>query len=346
MNAPLIATLLILWPQQAERIPLEAAPDQELAGLRVPPDGYELALYDVAHLTSTHKAEDVAAQLSVEAGKPVTTRVLDSLKEYEMLRKRAEGSIESIRLAVRDAMRPAFDESTNRAVTIGDDSLAIVASSAQQASVRRFLEHAARFEGLVDVQARLVFLEPGGLQELGRGRSGEVMDEAATKALLAALERRGVETVTAPRLTAFPFQRAELSILDRQAYIADYGLRIVPAHGSEGPAEVADPVVAHAESGVRMNLRCVPLSNGKLALEARIEHTDVVQPIPTQKIKLGAQGHPVTIQIPETKRIKLEGRFEMLPGQTLVMATTDPGGEREVMMLVRADLGTPGGEGR
>ena len=101
-------------------------------------------------------------------------------------------------------------------------------------------------------------------------------------------------------------------------------------------AEIADPIIDIVESGVKMDLRGVPLADQKLGVFARLEYSTLEEPIPSFQTSIGARGHVVTIQLPKVTKVKLEGRFEVLPGETLLLATVDPTGETEVLALLRA----------
>ena len=130
------------------------------------------------------------------------------------------------------------------------------------------------------------------------------------------------------------FQEAQLQAVKQVAYIRDYELKVL----ADQNVEVADPIIDVAQGGIEMSLRGVPLADGRLSIEADLNYSKLTEPIATFETTIGAMAHPVTIQLPEITRVHVEGRFELFPGETLLMASVDPSATSEALVLVRATL--------
>jgi hypothetical protein len=290
-----------------------------------------LRIYDVAHLTGQDELSQALASLSAADGRSAAT-AFGQLEHVEFLRDRVRATTDSLLQTVREMMRPAFEDPTNRLEHLERGSMALLASPDQHAWLATFLEHVTAFDGIVDLEARIYLLQRGELAGLNVSRSGQVLTAEATGVLMRELARAGAEVVQAPRVLVTPFREASLSAVDQVAYIKDYELKVIP----DQDLEVADPVIGIAESGIVMRLRCVPLTSGELSVDSHLEYSTLIEPIPTIETTIGAMGNKVTVQLPEITRIRLEGRFEVLSGETLLMASVDPDGEEEVLVLVRA----------
>jgi len=321
---PLAISGLLL--QQGEHR-LEA--DHAQPTVRSAPDA-ELRLYEIGHLAGFEHLDALIAEAARNDGRLVGPAEREQLATVENLTALGRSTVESVSNAIRDMLEPAYDESVNSLVPLRRGTLAFVATEDQHAWLARFLEHVSAFDGLVDIQARIYLLAPGELSNLGQGRSGEVLSEARVQTLLQELERMNDGKITAPRVLVYPFQQAELTAVEQHAFIQDFELKIFE------DVEIADPVIGIAESGVHLQFRCIPLAGGELSIDAKIDHSTVAQPIPFVERTIGAQGQHVTIQIPEITTIRLNGRFELSPGKTLLMASTEPDGTQEVLVLVQA----------
>ncbi len=296
------------------------------------PAGTALRLYEARHLTGHARLAELVAAVKDTSSASGVEDALERLENLEHLRTDAERTAASLVAAVREQIDPQLEGRVQRIDHLGLGSLVLVGSPEQHAWLARFLEAASEFDGLIDIQARIYSLPPGQLSKLSRGRSGEVLGGEGVANLLRELERAGVEAVTTPRVATFPFQEASLSVIQQQAYIRDYELKVLP----DLDAEVADPVIDVVDSGILMNLRGVPLADGLLGVAVELEYSDLEEPIPTAEIVLGAGKHKVTVQLPQVTKVSLEGSFELAPGETLMLATTDPTGEKEILVLLKA----------
>jgi len=241
----------MLCPQDGHR--LLDAPAPNSLGMAV---DAQLRLYDISRITGPDRIDALIADVRRSDGMFADSALHDRLKQIEQQRTLGKSTMGSLTNAIHDLLEPAFDEDINRFVDLRHGTLAVVATPQQHDWVERFVPHASAFSGMVDVQARIFKLDPGGLAELGQERSGQVLSEAQVQALLQRLEGLSAESVQAPRLIVFPFQRAELSVLQQHAYIQDFDVEV--ATGSS----IADPVVNTLVEGAVLDVRVIGVSGG------------------------------------------------------------------------------------
>lgn len=327
----LLSILLASAPllvQDGERRPVfTPTPATDIAGTV----DAELRLYDVAHLTGYERLEELVSEVLRTGQALASATVRERIEMVQVLRDHVESTTESVSLAVIDMLEPPFDESVHSITHLVGGTLAVIASAEQHAWITEFFERVSGFGGMVDVQARIYKLKEGQFAELSRHKSGEVLSGPEAEALMQGLLRLDSEVVLAPHLIVHPFQRSDLSVITQVAYIQDYDLKVL------GDVEIVDPIIGVAESGVQLRVRCVPLADGKLSIDADLDYSTLADPIKTFKTTFGgAMPHEVTVQLPEITIVRLHGRFEMRPGETLLMVTRDPSLEYEILVLVRA----------
>ena len=79
------------------------------------------------------------------------------------------------------------------------------------------------------------------------------------------------------------------------------------------------------QTGLTMQWRSVPLAEKRLAIQIDLTYSTVRRPFREVAMRLGALGHEVTVQLPEVTTLSAQSRFDLAPGQTIVMGTVDPG---------------------
>ena len=297
----------------------------------------ELRLYDVSQLTGAARLRELVDGLRATADPAAVASALERLDGLDDRRTVVRSTTNSLLAAIRERIEPSLGDGAQLVLSLGDGRIALVGTPEQHVWLSEFLATASGFDGFIDVQARLFVLDEGRLAELSQLRSGEVLDRARTEELLARLRGLGVETVTAPRIAALPFQQASLSLLDQVAYIKDYELKVLPGQSSE----VVDPVVDVVEHGVQLEIRAAPLAGERMNVSAKLEFSHLEEPIPTHETRVGAMGKPLMIQVPRVTRVTLEGSFDLNSGETLLLATADPTGEKEILVLMQATLLRP-----
>ncbi len=154
---------------------------------------------------------------------------------------------------------------------------------------------------LVDIQTRV--LQVTGAKDFLRDlagvetRAGQVMllDDLEQEVILRAVEKsERVQQITAPRITVYDGQRANVSITNQISYIQDYDVEV------KGENWMADPIVGVVQDGLIVDLRPV-VSKDRETVTVDIDFTwaDVKRPIQERKVILREGGAPVTIPLPE-----------------------------------------------
>ena len=149
----------------------------------------------------------------------------------------------------------------------------------------------SRFENIYDVALG----KPGVLTNSG-GLSfqGTLLDDTQLEVILRAVQKSDRSTVvTAPRLTAYNGQRANVTVLTQTSYISDFDVEIAQA------SQIGDPIVQTLRDGVILDLRPVVSADRRfITMELRPTIAVLTRPIATFATTL-ANGPPVTIQLPE-----------------------------------------------
>jgi hypothetical protein len=294
--------------------------------------GTELRLYDIEAVNGYARLRERLAKIRTTADPTRLSESLELMAGLQKHREEVQTTSASLVATLTEMIEPKMEANLQRLEYLGAGSMALVGTPDQHMWMTRFLDSGTEFQGLIDVQARVYILEKGQLSKLSQAKSGEVLNQAQFKALIDALDKAGVESVTAPRLTTYPFQEADMRVIDQVAYIKDYELKVIP----EQDAEIADPVIDVVHSGVVMKVRGMPLADGQLSVFASLDYSTLKRPIKTLETTLGASGHTLTVQVPEVTKVKLQGRFNVHPTEALLLATVDPQAENEVLVLVRA----------
>lgn len=114
--------------------------------------------------------------------------------------------------------------------------------------------------------------------------------------LEAVAAREDVKVVSAPRITVYDKQKANVSVLNRVSYIRDFDVEV-----AKDGSTIADPVVDVIQEGTVIDLRpSVGTQTRSITCEFEGTFAMLKRPIPEFKTKVGeGQGHEVTIQIPE-----------------------------------------------
>ena len=149
----------------------------------------------------------------------------------------------------------------------------------------------SRFENIYDVALgkKGVLTNSGGLSF-----QGTLLDDTQLEVILRAVQKSDRSTVvTAPRLTAYNGQRANVTVLTQTSYISDFDVEIAQA------SQIGDPIVQTLRDGVILDLRPVVSADRRfITMELRPTIAVLTRPIATFATTL-ANGPPVTIQLPE-----------------------------------------------
>ncbi len=287
-----------------------------------------ITVYDVRDLTGQGRLDDLARDIVSEAVSTETRIVL--LERYRELIEEgaARKSMENIVATVRTLITPPLLDEVHKVQPLGDGTFTLVGSEEQHTWTRAYLAGQRSFEGLLDVRCTVLELPRGRFEALLEGRSSMIMDSASAQSLR---EQAGATSVlVAPRVLVQPSQRASLATLDQTAYIKDYRLIVVDANN-----EVIDPVVDVVSTGLELDVLAAPMQAGHLTLWADLRLSSAPRPFREAKVKLGAQGTEVTVQLPEVTTTRIEGRFALPFGHVLALrGVPDSARDEELLLLL------------
>jgi general secretion pathway protein D len=151
-----------------------------------------------------------------------------------------------------------------------------------------------------------IFTNPLGqmLSALGGGTFAVTfLDDFAFSAIVRATEKSvQVRELTAPSLTVYNTQRANLTVVNQISFVQDFDVEVAQT------AFIADPVIGVIQDGLTLDVRPT-VSNDRqyITMELRPTVANLITPIATfqtllgASIALGASQNPVTIQLPEIR---------------------------------------------
>ena len=137
--------------------------------------------------------------------------------------------------------------------------------------------------------------------------------------ILRAVEKsERLQEITAPRITVYNTQRANVQVLNQVAYVADYEVEIAQA------SNIANPVVQTILDGVVLDVRPVVSADRRfIMLELRPTVANLTRPIATFSTSLASgpvtASAPVVIQIPELQVSRVRTTVNMPDGGTLLL---------------------------
>jgi len=328
LSALLVATLCLPEPELRR-------PSDESSREPVLPNSLfestELRIYDLSTLTGHDRHQLLVSKFAPSAEASTVDEALDRFDRLERAREHASLNTEYLLSSLRLLMEPPLVEDLQDIRHLEGGKFAVVGVPEQHAWIEGFLRAADEFDGLIDLEAKIFRFDAGLLTGIGERGSGSLLSNDEALELLADLRTTGIEAITAPRITALPFQGAQLSVLNQTSYLKDYELKLLPDLNTE----IADPIIDVINSGVLLDLRAVPLANGELGIFVDLELSKLALPIPSAEIAIGAGHHEVTVQLPQVTRIRVDGHFNVRSGETLMLTTADPSGVSEIIVLLK-----------
>lgn len=323
----IVCLLLSLAPFQTDFRRLEApAPAPVVTEFAA---GTELRLHEIGQLTGAARLTALLAELTSAAPRLAPMEVVAKLDRLAALRLEVEARTRGLLEILRDLAQPALGAG-QRLELLDGGRLALLGVPEQHAWLAGFLAHAVAFDGLIDIQARIYQTDARTLPQAFASSEGRTLAPGEQDALLRHFSTAKADTILAPRVLVFPFQESRLKSVDEVSYVKDYEIKVLPGQ------EIADPVIDVAESGVNLRLRALPVEREGLVLYVDLDCSHVLQPMRTFETRL-ATGASVTIDLPEVTRVGIQGRFELAPGQALLVTSpADPAGERVLLLLVEA----------
>jgi len=140
------------------------------------------------------------------------------------------------------------------------------------------------------------------------------LDDTQLEVILRAVEKtERIEEISAPRLTVYDTQRANVSVMTQNSYVQDFDVEIAQA------AAIGDPIVQTIRDGIILDVRPIVSADRRfITMELRPTVADLVRPIPTFLTSL-ATGPPVVIQVPEIEISRVRTTVTMPDGGTLML---------------------------
>ncbi|MDA1194365.1 MAG: hypothetical protein O2894_04205 [Planctomycetota bacterium] len=179
--------------------------------------------------------------------------------------------------------------------------------------------YATRVENLFDEAVRQ-FGDPEVLTRSG-GLSFQhtFLDDTQLEVILRAVEKsERIQEITAPRITVYNTQRANVSMLNQVSYVQDYEVEIAQA------SNIANPVIQTIQDGIVLDVRPVVSADRRFVqLELRPTVAVLQRPIPTFSTSLAAgpisANAPVILQIPELQVSRVRTTVNMPDEGTLLL---------------------------
>lgn len=141
------------------------------------------------------------------------------------------------------------------------------------------------------------------------------LDDFELNAILRAVRKTDrINVVTAPKLTAFNTQRANISILNQVAYIRDFDVEVAQN------AFIADPLIGYVQDGVVLDVRPIVSSDKKyITLELRPQVAELeARPIPVFTSTLSGMA-TVVLEIPSIRLQSIETTVTVPDGGTVLL---------------------------
>ncbi len=144
--------------------------------------------------------------------------------------------------------------------------------------------------------------------------------------------RRDDTTVTAPWITIYAGQRANVTVLNQTTFIQDFDVEVVESKA------IADPIVGIMQEGVIVEVLVQPADEpGYADIGFRVVVADLKTPIPVEHVHLLEHGPGGQIQLPRMAVARAVGAARVELGTTTRVALLQLGGDGETVVLLRVD---------
>lgn len=163
-----------------------------------------------------------------------------------------------------------------------------------------------------------IFERPLGtvLSSLGGASLGlAYLDDLQINAILRAVEKtQSGRTLTAPSITVYNTQRANLTVVNQLSYIQDFDVEVAQT------SFIADPIIGVIQDGLTLDVRPT-VSNDRKYITLELEPTvaKLVEPIPTFSTTLASSFSPVIIQLPELRMQRARTTVRIPDGGSIVI---------------------------
>jgi tetratricopeptide (TPR) repeat protein len=204
-------------------------------------------------------------------------------------------------LAVLDDITSGFDDNASAALDNSGPGLSAGGSAVAPSSGFFFNDGS---DGDFRGRTENIFTNPLGrvLTALGGGAFQiTYLDDFALSAVIRATEKSAnIRELTAPRLTVYNTQRANITVVNQISFVQDFDVEVAQT------SFIADPVIGVIQDGLSLDVRPT-VSNDRqyITMELRPTTVDLETPIETFTTLLGAaiatvsSQNPVTIQLPQ-----------------------------------------------
>lgn len=212
-------------------------------------------------------------------------------------------------------------------------TLVINGTQAQVEWLGAFLGHLRTYDKRIEVEARFVRTPAGRLEELGIQGTSAFPRPEDLPALLEALQQTPkVEFVSAPRVTVLPLQRASISVLEQTKFVKDWRVETV----EPGAQEVLVAEIAELDTGLALDVRAVPLPDGKIALSIEAQEAQLARPLVpfTKKLKTRKGETEVALALPEVDVRRVQSELLLQDGSTALLVLEDPSGSKDLQLVV------------
>ncbi len=151
------------------------------------------------------------------------------------------------------------------------------------------------------------------------------LDDTEFSMVVRATEKSAkARTLTAPTITVYNTQRANLTVVNQLSYIQDFDVEVAQT------SFIADPIVGIIQDGLTLDVRPT-VSNDRryITLELQPTVADLIEPIPTFATTLASSFAPVIIQLPELRlqqartTVRIPDRGSILIGGLKNITTVD-----------------------
>jgi general secretion pathway protein D len=240
---------------------------------------------------------------------------------------RGLGGTNSGPLAVLDDITSGFDDNASAALDNSGAGLDAGGSAAAPSSGFFFNDGT---DGDFRGRTENIFTNPLGnvLSALGGGVfQVTYLDDFSLSAIIRATEKTAkFREMTAPAVTVFNTQRANLSSVTQISYVQDFDVEVAQT------SFIADPVIGVVQEGIVLDVRPTVSNDRKyITLELRPTVTDLVTPVATFTTLLGAAVNipgtfifrpslnPVTFQLPEIDMRTAESTVRIPDGGSILL---------------------------
>ncbi len=298
-----------------------------------------LAIYEVRDLVERFTLDVTPPELGVDVATTRTTvesttaEVTDAEKQVREAARFASAS-KSFEQLLLKLLTPKLGDAPEHLQLSSTGTLVANLRRDQQLWLEEFLQTQRNFDGLIQVEVRLLTLPRGLLGKLGVDSSAMLSSDAHRDALVEQLlSTPDVQSISAPKLQLNANQRANISVLNQVAYVKDYTVEIV----EPGRQEIADPQIAAINEGVVLDLRATPLPGQLFVLDLKLHNAQILRPIRTRKIRLSAtQPTEVEIGLPEVATVRIVSSVVVRDGASVVLSTPAQDNEGDLALVVTA----------